>query len=87
MLRVLIIAVVVLLTIGFTGCKPPAPIPEPPCDENNPYPCVGFCCFSYAPNCMGPDSEGYYCEPNWPDPDNPPLGASEHRIRPKPRER
>lgn len=61
------------------------PIPEPPCDENNPYRCPsGECCNSAQPTCWGPDATGYYCEPPWYNPDDPGhMYGARHRPQPR----
>lgn len=60
------------------------PIAEPPCDAQSPYACPDghSCCKSWAPVCWGPDAEGYYCEPQQYDPEDPQhMFGAEHRER------
>lgn len=87
-MRAVAIAILVAL---FGGCSSAQidswnpPNGESKCDGNNPYKCADghSCCFSYQPVCLGPDEDGYYCQPHDFNPDDPGnvLFGKSRRVR------
>ena len=64
------------ILIGFVlfGCNnPQVPAAGQPCDPNNGYQtqCGDGTCCDHPGICWGPDSEGFYCEAPWYNPDDP----------------
>jgi hypothetical protein len=59
------------------------PKQELKCTATNPWLCLDghSCCSSIYPVCMGPDSEGYYCQSSQEDAENQVLFGNGKRIR------
>lgn len=80
------ILALVLLVVGCSSAQLDSwnkPKQELKCTVTNPWLCPDghSCCKSYAPVCMGPDSEGYYCQPSQEDPESQLLFGAKHRER------
>jgi hypothetical protein len=80
------ILALVLLVVGCTATQLDSwnpPKQELKCTVTNPYLCGDghSCCSSTRPVCMGPDSEGFYCQPSSEDAESQVLFGKGKRIR------